>query len=84
MPSQCGVLNIFEESEYEFLAKEITQISVDTQVYLAEKGSPAFAKRAFKKIKTKKIVETLGSANHLFPIEEYDRFGMQISKNMVV
>ena len=74
---------IFEESEHEFLAKEITQISTDTHVYLAAKGSPAFAKKAFKKIKRKKIVEILESTSHLFPIEEYRRFGAEISKNMI-
>ena len=75
---------IFEESEQEFLAKEITQISIDTQVYLAAKGSPTFAKKAFKKVKGTKIIETLTSASHLFPIEEYRRLSAKISENTKV
>ena len=65
---------IFKESEMQFLSREITNLSVNSHVYLASKNSPAFAKTALRKSKKIKSLVTLPSTNHLFPIEKYEFF----------
>ena len=69
---------IFKESETQFLSKEITDLSVDTYIYLASKDSPAFAKTALQKSRKIKSLVTLKSTNHLFPIEKYEEFSKHV------
>ena len=69
---------IFKESEYEFLSHEIANLSVESHVYLASTGSPAFAKNALQRSKNVKTLLTIPSTNHLFPIEEFEEFSRRI------
>ena len=73
---------IFNESESEFLSKEIINLSIPTHVYFASKGSPAFAKSAFKKSINTKTRIIIPSTAHLFPIEKYEEFSEEILKHV--
>ena len=75
---------IFKESEAQFLSKEITNLSVNTYVYLASKDSPAFAKTALRRSKKIKSLVTLQSTNHLFPIEKYEKFSKDIINHIML
>ena len=73
---------IFKESELEFLSKAIIDLSIPTHVYFASKGSPAFAKSAFKKSHKTKTRMIIPSTAHLFPIENYEIFSKKIQKHI--
>ena len=66
---------IFKESEREFLSKQIINLSTETHLFLAAKGSPAFAKNSFKKSARTLSQSIIEDSNHSFPIEKYREFG---------
>ena len=69
---------IFKESETQFLSEEINNLSINAHVYLASEGSPAFAKTALRKSKMIKNLVKIPLTNHLFPIEDYEKFSQEI------
>ena len=73
---------IFKESENEFLSKEIMNLSIPTHVYFASKGSPAFAKSAFRKSDNTRTHMIIPSTGHLFPIDKYEEFIEKIQKHV--
>ena len=74
---------IFKESENEFLSQEIMNLSIPTHVYFASKGSPAFAKSAFRKSVNTKTYMIIPSTAHLFPIDKYEKFSEEIQNHLV-
>ena len=73
---------IFQESETEFLFEEIEGLSVNTHVYFASQGSPAFAKYKFRKSKKTKTAIKIPYSNHLFPINRYDEFSNKVREHI--
>ena len=73
---------IFKESETEFLSKAIINLSIPNHVYFAAKGSPAFAKSAFRKSHKTKTLMVIPSTGHLFPIDEYEKFSEEMLKHI--
>ena len=69
---------IFRESENEFLSQEIINLSIPTHVYFASKGSPAFAKSAFRTSVNTTTRMIIPSTAHLFPIYTYEKFSTEI------
>jgi len=74
---------IFKKSESEFLRNTIINLSVETHLYLASRGSPSFDKNSFFKSKKLKTFKILPSSNHLFPIEEYGNFSKAIVQHLI-
>lgn len=62
---------IFSECEKELLTDKIRRLSTATTLFLAEKGSPTFAKNAFKKCKIKVDIIKIKGTTHFFPVENY-------------
>ena len=69
---------IFKDSEKEMLVKKISNLSTNTYIFLAAKGSPAFAKRAIEKSPFVLSQLTIEKSNHMFPIEMYKEFSNEI------
>ena len=73
---------IFRESEKEYLASKIASLSTETHIFYAAKGSPSFAKRNFKRARTKLSESRISGSNHSFPIEMSMKFAVEV-KNAI-
>ncbi len=71
---------IFSQCEKEFMSKRIRNLSTSTSLFLAQKGSPAFAKSVFAACNTKVDIIMMNDSSHFFPVENYKALNKQIIK----
>ena len=58
-------------------------METETFVYLANRGSPAFAKKYFGNNDNVKTVKIIKNSTHFFPVERHKLFTSEIVKDLL-
>ena len=74
---------IFKQGERTFILKDIMKFRIPFFLYLAEKNSPTFGKRAFTRTKIRTRWRTIANTTHFFPIEEADSFSILLCDDLL-